>query len=57
MKFCLILVVTAFRWSFSGCELRTAHWAYESSCFVHTILSYVVEESDLPVVLDVRACL
>ena len=57
MKFCLILVVTTFRWSFSGCELRTAHWSYESSCFVHTILSYVVEESDLPAVLDVRACL
>ena len=53
----MILVVNSFRWSFSSCELRTSHWAYESSCFVHAILSYLVEESELPVVVDVRASL
>ena len=56
-NFCLILVVNSYRWSFSICELRTSHWAYESSCFVHSILSYLVEESELPGVVDVRASL
>ena len=57
MKFCLILVVNSYRWSFSSCELRTSHWTYESSCFVHAILLYFVEESELPDVVDVRASL
>ena len=55
MNFCLILVVNFYRWSFSSSELRTSHWAYESSCFVHSILWYLVEESELPDVVDVRA--
>ena len=57
MNFGLILVVNSYRWSFSSCELRTPHWAYESSCFVHAILLYLVEESELPDVVDVRASL
>ena len=57
MNFGMILVVNSYRWSFSSCELRTPHWAYESSCFVHAILLYLVEESELLDVVDVRASL
>ena len=49
--------MTAYRWSFSDCKLRSCHWAYESATFVHSLLSTLVDEADLPAVLDVRACL
>ena len=42
---------------FGSCSLRSSHWAYESACFVQTILCRLVDESDLPCVFDVRASL
>ena len=55
--FGVVLVVTSYRWSFSSSGLRGCHWAYESACFIHSILSRLYDESELPAVTDVRACL
>ena len=55
--FGVVLVVTSYRWSFSSSGLRSCHWAYESACFIHSILSRLCDESELPAVTDVRACL
>ena len=49
--------MTAYRWSFIDCKLRSCHWAYESATLVHSLLSTLVDEANLPAVLDVRACL
>ena len=55
--FGVVLVVASYRWSFSSSGLRSCHWAYESACFIHSILSRVCDENELPAVTDVRACL
>ena len=53
----VVSVVTAYQWSFSDSAIRGCHWAYESACFVRALLVYVVDESVLPPVTDVRAFL
>ena len=49
--------MTAYQWSFSNSAIRGCHWAYESACFVRALLVYVVDESILPPVTDLRAFL
>ena len=55
--FGVVLVVTSYRWSFSSSGLRGGHWAYESACFIHSILSRLCDKNELPAVTNVRACL
>ena len=57
VAFGVVLVVTSYRWSFSSSGLRSCHWAYESACFIHSILSRLCDESELPAVPNIRACL
>ena len=52
-----VSVVASYQWSFSECPLRVCHWAYESACLLRTLLSCLVEDEDLPLVTDLRACL
>ena len=49
--------MTPYQWSFSDSAIRGCHWAYESACFVRALLVYVVDESILPPVTDLRAFL
>ena len=53
----VVLVVSAYQWSFSASSVRGCYWAYESACFLHALLFHVVDESNLPPVTNVRACL
>ena len=53
----VVSVVSAYRWSFSASSVRGCHWAYESACFLRALLVHVVDESNLPPVTNLRACL
>ena len=50
-------MVTSYRWSFCSNGLRGCHWAYESSCFVRSILLRLFDDEDLPAETNVRAFL
>ena len=43
--------------SFCSSGRRGCHWAYESACFIRSILLRLFDEDELPAVTDVRACL
>ena len=57
MVILFVLVTTSYRWSFGSNSLRSSHWAYESACFVQSILCNLVDEDSLPSVFDVRSSL
>ena len=50
-------MVTSFRWSFCSSGLRGCHWAYESACFIRSILLRLFDDDELPAETNVRACL
>ena len=50
-------MVTSYRWRFCSSGLRGCHWAYESACFIRSILLRLLDDDELPAETNTRACL